>query len=92
MEFRSEDFLIQVHGPVTEAAKEILTADALRFVGLLCYKFDDRRRALLGARQQRAQDFDAGNVPTFLESSPAQADGNWKCAPVPKDIQDRRIE
>lgn len=91
MEFRSEDFLVQVHGPVTEAVKEILTPDALRFFGLLCHKFDGRRRALLKARKQRAQEFDAGSVPTFLPSSPANAQG-WRCRPVPDDIQDRRIE
>jgi len=91
MEFRSEDYLVQVHGPLTDAAKAVLTPDALRFVGLLCYKFDSRRRSLLEARKQRAQDFDAGSVPNFLPPSPAHEDG-WKCAPVPSDIQDRRIE
>jgi malate synthase len=91
MEFRSEDYVVQVHGPVTDAARAILTPDALRFVGLLCHKFDFRRRALLEARKQRAQDFDAGNVPQFLPPSPAHESG-WKCAPVPQDIQDRRIE
>ena len=91
MEFRSEDYLVQVHGPVTDAAKAILTPDALRFVGLLCHKFDGRRRTLLEARKQRAQDFDAGSVPHFLPQSPAH-DAGWKCAAVPEDIQDRRIE
>jgi len=92
MEFRSEDYTVQVHGPVTVAAREILTPDALRLVGLLCHKFDGRRRALLEARKRRAQEFDAGDAPQYLEPSPATQDPNWKCAPVPDDIQDRRIE
>lgn len=92
MEFRSEDYTVQVHGPVTAAAREILTPDALRFVGLLCHKFEGRRRALLEARKRRANEFDAGDVPQFLAPSPATQDPNWKCAPVPTDIQDRRIE
>ena len=92
MEFRSEDYTVQVHGPAIAAAREILTPDALRFVGLLCHKFDGRRRALLQARKQRADEFDAGDTPQFLPPSPATQDPNWKCAPVPADIQDRRIE
>lgn len=92
MEFRSEDYTVQVHGPVTTAAQEILTPDALRFLGLLCHKFDGRRRALLEARKRRAQGFDAGDAPQYLEPSPATQDPTWKCAPVPNDIQDRRIE
>lgn len=92
MEFRSEDYTVQVHGPATAAAQEILTPDALRFVGLLCHKFDGRRRALLEARNRRAKEFDAGDAPQFLQPSPATQDPTWKCAPVPDDIQDRRIE
>ncbi len=92
MEFRSEDYTVQVHGPATAAAQAILTPDALRFVGLLCHKFDGRRRALLEARKRRAQEFDAGDAPQYLAPSPATQDLNWKCAPVPDDIQDRRIE
>jgi malate synthase len=92
MEFRSEDYTVQVHGPATAAARAVLTPDALRFVGLLCHKFDGRRRALLAARKRRAREFDAGDVPQYLPPSPATQDSSWKCAPVPADIQDRRIE
>jgi malate synthase len=91
MEFRSEEYHVQVHAPPNEAANQVLTEDVLRFVGLLCHKFDGRRRALLEARKCRAQEFDAGECPQFLKSTEA-SQGNWKCAPVPDDIQDRRVE
>ena len=95
MEFRSEEYHVQVHAPPSAAASEILTPDALRFVGLLCHKFDGRRRALLAARSQKADEYDAGESLKFLDSdssNSAVSDPNWRCAPVPDDIQDRRIE
>lgn len=84
--------VVQVHGPASKAADEILTDDALRLVGLLCAKFEGRRQALLEARKCRAKKFDAGEVPTFLPPSPSTQDQTWKCAPIPSDIQDRRVE
>ena len=92
MEFRSEDLLVRIHAPPSQAAAEILTPDALRFVGLLCAKFDDRRQALLEKRKCRAVEFDAGCVPHFLPPSPATMDPSWRCAPIPTDILDRRVE
>lgn len=92
MEFRSDEYTVKVHGPPSAAASEILTPDALRFVGLLCHKFDGRRRALLEARKCRALEFDAGESPNFLGASQASQDPSWRCATVPDDIQDRRVE
>jgi malate synthase len=92
MEFRSEDYHVRVHAPPSSAASKMLTEDALRFVGLLCHKFDGRQRALLEARKCRAQEFDAGEIPHFLTGMAASKDPSWKCVPIPDDIQDRRVE
>jgi len=91
MEFKSEQYNVKVHAPPSEAATQVLTEDVLRFVGLLCHKFEERRRALLEARKCRAKEFDSGLVPQYLKPSEATK-GDWKCAPVPADIQDRRVE
>lgn len=94
-EFHSEGLHVVVHAPETAAAQELLTPDALRFVGLLCHKFDDRRRNLLQARKIKALEYDAGEVPHFVSSSSAAAaaaDPHWRCAPIPTDVQDRRVE
>lgn len=91
MEFTSTDYHVEVHAPPSQAANEILTPDALRFVGFLCHMFDGRRRILLQARTNRAKEFDSGDIPRFLKN-PVVQDPNWRCAPIPKDIQDRRIE
>lgn len=92
MEFRSEDYTVQVHAPPNTAATELLTPDALRFIGLLCHKFDGRRRALLAQRKTVATSYDAGESPHFCKDHSAAADPSWRCAPIPQDIQDRRVE
>lgn len=94
IEFRSEEFHVKVLAPEIAAAVEILTPDALRLVGLLCCMFEDRRQALLAARKVQAVALDSGDVPHFGTdpSDPAVKDPTWRCAPVPNDIIDRRVE
>lgn len=94
IEFRSEDIHVRVNAPESDAANEILTPDALRLVGLLCHKFDGRRRALLEARKNKATSYDSGEVPHFVECrrDPASKDPHWRCAAVPQDVEDRRVE
>eukprot|EP00567_Pseudictyota_dubia_P000177 CAMPEP_0197468328 /NCGR_PEP_ID=MMETSP1175-20131217/66026_1 /TAXON_ID=1003142 /ORGANISM="Triceratium dubium, Strain CCMP147" /LENGTH=568 /DNA_ID=CAMNT_0043004425 /DNA_START=8 /DNA_END=1714 /DNA_ORIENTATION=- len=104
MEVRSSSFEVEVHAPICAAAAEMLTPDALRFVGYLCHKFEDRRRALLTARLSRSTEFDSGAVPAFISSgedgsaslrephSHATDDAGWRCAPIPPDVTDRRVE
>src|ERR1700761_3482419 len=81
---------------VTEAiegrAAELLTPEALVFLGELHRKFDARRLELLAARQARQKRFDAGESPDFLAETKAVRDGDWRVAPIPADIQDRRVE
>jgi len=92
MEFRNDDIHVQVLAPETAASREILTPDCLRFVGTLCAKHEARRRALLEQRQVRAASYDAGELPHFVKDHPAAANDSWKCAAVPTDVQDRRVE
>ena len=93
MEFRNEDLHVQVLAPDnSDAAREILTPDCLRFVGTLCAKYEARRQVLLQQRRVRAIAFDAGELPQFVMDHPAAQDDSWKCAPIPPDVQDRRVE
>eukprot|EP00978_Attheya_sp_CCMP212_P034393 scaffold143858_cov51-Attheya_sp.AAC.4 len=99
----SSSVKVEVHAPICSAAAEMLTPDALRFVGFLCHKFEDRRRALLEARVTRAVEFDSGDTPHFVgsdtlnvglrePSSTAAQNPHWRCAPIPADVLDRRVE
>ena len=76
----------------TSAQAEILTGEALAFVAELHRKFNARRLALLVARKDRQAKFDAGELPDFLAETRAIREGNWKVAPIPLALQNRRIE
>ena len=103
MEARSSPVHVEVHAPICAPSSEILTPDSLCSVGYLCHKFEDRRRALLNARESRALEFDSGALPHFESTgksggamrephSHATEDPHWQCAPVPDDVKDRRVE
>ena len=92
MEFRSPEVQVKVLAPITPATYDVLTPDALQFVGFLCAKFDDTRRLLLENRKSKAVEYDAGELPSFLSDSPASKDPTWKCAHIPSDVLDRRVE
>jgi malate synthase len=83
---------IVVTGRVTPAYAEILTPEALAFVARLERAFGPRRAELLARRATRQAAFDAGTLPDFLPETRAIRDAHWTCAPVPADIQDRRVE
>ncbi|MFC7536268.1 malate synthase A [Sphingomonas sp. GCM10030256] len=73
-------------------AEEVLTPGALEFLGELHERFDARRRSLLAARIDRQVRFDAGELPDFPENTRDIRDSDWKVAPIPADLQDRRVE
>jgi malate synthase len=83
---------IEILGPTEGRAQEILTPEALAFLGDLHRRFDARRRELLAVRQARQARFDAGERPDFLAETRAVREGDWKVAPIPADLQDRRVE
>jgi len=73
-------------------AEQVLTAEALDFVGELHRRFDPRRRALLAARVERQARFDAGVLPDFPAKTVAIRETDWTVGPIPADLQDRRVE
>ncbi len=70
----------------------ILTPEALEFVAELSYRFERRRRQLLRARIERQQDLDCGRMPDFLDGTVKVREGDWSVPPVPKALEDRRVE
>ncbi|MBV8428204.1 MAG: malate synthase A, partial [Hyphomicrobiales bacterium] len=82
----------KVTGSLGPRFEEILTPQALGFLARLHGKFDARRKELLAAREARQARFDAGELPDFLPGTQAVRDGDWKIAPVPADLLDRRVE
>jgi malate synthase len=83
---------IEVLGPPVSRAEEILTPESLAFLGGLHRRFEPRRRELLAARIARQARLDAGERPDFLDDTAEIRAGDWKIAPIPPDLQDRRVE
>jgi malate synthase len=70
----------------------VLTPEALDLVVALHREFRDRREELLLARAERQQRIEDGELPEFLESTRSIREGDWRVAPAPPDLQDRRVE
>ncbi|MBA8882630.1 malate synthase A [Dokdonella fugitiva] len=70
----------------------LLHADALAFLADLHERFEERRRALLAARRERQARFDAGELPGFLPETRAIREADWRVAPIPAALRDRRVE
>ncbi|MCD8528858.1 MAG: malate synthase A [Chitinophagales bacterium] len=92
MSLQNEIETLEFTGEITDAYKEILTADALAFITALQEKFNNRRIELLKNREKRQQDIDNGIFPDFLPETKEIREGNWKCAPQPANLLDRRVE
>jgi malate synthase len=83
---------VEILAPLTPAFEEILTTEALAFVAKLHRQFEARRRELIAARVVRQAELDAGKLPDFLPETAAIRAGDWKIAPLPQDLLDRRVE
>ena len=83
---------LEVLGPVSPAHAEILTPEALAFVETLVREFSPARDALLRARVERQRALDAGQMPDFLPETEHVRQAVWQIAPIPADLQDRRVE
>ena len=82
----------QIKGQYTEGYAEILTPEALEFLRELHGHFNARRLALLNARNERQKHLDAGELPDFLPETKHIREADWTIAPLPADLQDRRVE
>jgi malate synthase len=74
------------------AQTEILTPDATAFVSKLAEKFECSRQELLARRRVVQQEIEAGKMPDFLPETASVRRSDWKIAPIPKDLLDRRVE
>ena len=77
---------------VEECRREVLTGDAVHFIGELQSNFNLRRLKLLEERAKRQEAFDRGEKPGFLSSTKQIRGGDWVVSPVAEEIHDRRVE
>ena len=83
---------IEISGRVTPEYGEILSPAAVAFAAQLQRAFGGRRAELLARREARQKELDAGVMPDFLTETRAVREGAWTCAPIPGDLEDRRVE
>ncbi len=83
---------VEILGAPIERQDEALTPLALQLLASLHRRFNPRRLELLAERTRRQGEFDAGALPQFLTSTAEVRGGDWRIAPVPADLTDRRVE
>ena len=83
---------VEIRGDIVPRANEILTPDALELVAKLHREFDGRRKELLAKRATRQAEIDSGKTPDFLPETEEIRKSAWTVAPIPADLQDRRVE
>src|ERR1700691_3602025 len=83
---------VTIAGAQGAAEAEILTPKALEFLGALASNFEAERQRLLAARVTRAEALLKGKLYDFLPETASVRQSEWRVAPIPADLQDRRIE
>ena len=76
---------------------DVLTTDAVSFLTDLEREFGERRRELLARRAERLRRLTggglaSGELPDFLPDTAGVRGGDWRIAPFPEEIADRRVE
>ena len=71
---------------------QLLTPGALEFLAGLHRWFEPLRQRRLAERLERQRGFDAGRLPDFRDDTRAIRDGDWKVAPLPDALRNRRVE
>jgi malate synthase len=83
---------VELRGTTNERYDAVLTPEALEFVAELQRRFGPTREALLRARVIRQAAFDGGVLPDFLSETRGIREADWRVAPVPPDLRNRRVE
>src|SRR5213592_2156957 len=83
---------IQLRGELAPAFPEIVSPEALAFVAKLQRAFGNRREECLKRRQDRQAALDRGEALDFLPEAKSIGESDWRCAPIPADLRDRRVE
>ncbi len=82
---------IDLRGDISPAG-DILNPAALALLAQLHQTFEPRRQELLAARRAQQAARDSGELPDFSPATSQLRATDWRIAPVPADLQDRRVE
>jgi malate synthase len=82
----------ETSGAELSSESEILTPEARQFLQALDSRFECRRIDLLCERRERQRKYDLGILPRFPGETHHLRNSQWKVAPIPADLMDRRVE
>ena len=83
---------VGIAGPMLEEYTRVLTREASQFLAEMTRKFEEKCRELIERRVGRMEELQRGALPDFLDETTDIRKAEWKVAPIPKDLQDRRVE
>ncbi len=83
---------VEIRGTMRPGYESLLTPEAVEFVADLARRFRPRVDALLDRRREIQARFDAGARPGLLSETEAIRRSEWRVAPIPADLMDRRVE
>src|SRR3954464_15558864 len=83
---------VEILGAAGPRFEEVLTPEALEFVVDLVRTFTGRVDVVLAARKERQRGYDDGTGWGFLPETAGVREGDWKVAPLPQALLDRRVE
>ena len=83
---------LRIRGPEIDGGAELLSATTMEFVGALVDRFAARRAELLARRPEFHERLRAGGRPDFPAESRSIRDAEWRVAPPPAELLDRRVE
>ena len=83
---------LSISAPVRAEHQPILSPEAMEFVSALVERFGPRVAQLLQLREDRQRRLDAGELPDFLADTRNIRESEWRVAPIPQDLLDRRVE
>jgi malate synthase len=77
---------------LSPADSDLLSPQAIEFVGRLHRELNPTRLELLARRHERQAELAAGARPGFLAETQSIRGGDWRVAAAPPDLRDRRCE
>ena len=84
--------LLTLTVPEGPLERQILTPDARAFLTKLATHFEPVRRQLLRRRAARLDELRQGRTFEFLPETEGIRKSDWRVAPIPNDLLDRRVE
>ena len=83
---------VEILGQLSPEFTEILTPRALGFIANLQRVFGRRRNEILLKRKELQLEIDEGKKLDFLTETGNIRRSDWIIAPIPEELQDRRVE